>query len=239
LAIVFNLGSQLIEDTISVQFFDNNPDVNGIQIGENKTINNLALSEGNTKLLSLIDSNKTSNPLSVSLRKTYDFENPDAIGGNDKWFFDIKDANGDFRISRLGSGVQEMNLTPSGDLKIPGNFISGGTPLPQINQVHLEDSNDPACENRMSPPTLDSIGWCPNGVRNIFIIHDPMITANSVVMANLGALVLPVPNCQLQFVNPFEPPTAPGFNFSCDFGGPGPPDGIPLNYVIINPPPAP
>lgn len=57
------------------------------------------------------------------------FENPDAIGGNQKWFFDIKDGNGDFRISRLGSGVQEMNLTPNGNLKIPGNFVSGATTL--------------------------------------------------------------------------------------------------------------
>ena len=57
------------------------------------------------------------------------FENPDAVAGNDKWFFDIKDNNGNFRISRLGSGVQEMNLTPSGNLTIPGNFISGGSSL--------------------------------------------------------------------------------------------------------------
>jgi len=57
------------------------------------------------------------------------FENPDAIAGNQRWFFDVKDGNGDFRISRLGSGVQEMNLTPSGDLKINGNFIAGATTL--------------------------------------------------------------------------------------------------------------
>jgi len=57
------------------------------------------------------------------------FENPDAIAGNQKWFFDIKDGSGDFRISRLGSGVQEMNLTPSGNVTIPGNYISGGTTL--------------------------------------------------------------------------------------------------------------
>ena len=56
------------------------------------------------------------------------FENPDVTDtANQKWFFDIKDNTGDFRISRLGSGVQEMNLTPSGDLKIPGKFISGSS----------------------------------------------------------------------------------------------------------------
>jgi len=57
------------------------------------------------------------------------FENPDAVGGNQKWFFDVKDSNGDFRISRFQSGQQEFKLTPSGDLTIPGDFISGGTTL--------------------------------------------------------------------------------------------------------------
>ena len=58
------------------------------------------------------------------------FENPDVTDiANQKWFFDIKDNTGDFRISRLGSGVQELNLTPSGNIKIPGNYISGGTTL--------------------------------------------------------------------------------------------------------------
>ncbi len=108
-----------------------------------------------------------------------------------------------------------------------------------IHQVHLEDSNNTACENATGPPTLDNIGWCPNGFKNQFIIHDPMITPNSVVMANLGALTVPFQSCQVQFINPFQAPTAPGFNFRCDVSTPGPPDGRPLNYVIINPPPAP
>jgi len=91
------------------------------------------------------------------------FENPDAIGGNDKWFFDVKDGNGDFRISRFGSGVQEFILTPSGDLEIPGNFsllAQAGGKTPRIvfnnpdaiagNQAWFMDVKDGNGDLRMS-----------------------------------------------------------------------------------------
>ena len=97
-----------------------------------------------------------------------------------------------------------------------------------IHQVHLEDSNDPACETG-SPPL---IGWCPDNSRGIFIIPDSRITPASVVMAHFAELTLPIRRCQVSFINP----DLLAFNFACDLPVE---DGKPLNYVIINPPPAP
>ena len=108
-----------------------------------------------------------------------------------------------------------------------------GDPGAVIYQEHLDDSNDSACETG-SPP---AIGWCPNGSKTIFIIHDDRITPASVVMAHLGQFTVPFPHCQVRFINNTVFPAAPAFNFSCD--GLPPPNGTSLNYIIINPPPAP
>ncbi len=127
---------------------------------------------------------------------------------------------------------------PQGEPGDPGADGEDGQDGTIIHQVHLEDSNETDCENATFPPTLDNIGWCPNGSKNIFLIPDPMITPNSVVVAHLAEITLPIPHCQVRFINPNFPGT-PIFNFTCDFGTPVPPDGVPLNYVIINPPPTP
>ena len=125
---------------------------------------------------------------------------------------------------------------PQGEKGLPGEPGEDGDPGAVIYQEHLEDSNDQACENAVGPPTsLETLGWCPNSEKNIFIIHDDRITPASVVVANLGELVVPFQNCQVQFINTSIFPVAPSFNFTCA-AFPGPPDGTQLNYVIINPP---
>lgn len=117
-----------------------------------------------------------------------------------------------------------------------------------IHQVQLEDTNSAACEAAPFPmlPNPDTYGWCPNGSdipepteRRTFIIPDPMIIVGSVVIAHMGDVPgppFPFPNCVVRFINPNLTPTSGGFNFNCDAPIPS---GVPLNYVVINPPPAP
>jgi len=136
---------------------------------------------------------------------------------------------GDETITWQEEGIQG----PKGDPGDPGTVI---------HQVHLEDFANTDCEAQSGAPTTeDTLGWCPNGSKSVFIIPNSMITPNSVVTANLVVVANfgealpgppPFPNCIVRFINP----TVGAFNFRCD----GPvPDGLPFNYVIINPPPAP
>ena len=136
---------------------------------------------------------------------------------------------------------------PQGEPGDPGENGQDGT---IIHQVQLEDSNDPTCETVFFPiPAPPFPGWCPNGTspqgpdqKTHFIIPDPMITPESVVIATIGDLsTIPsatsfFPRCVVRFINPNFSSTSGAFNFHCDFPVI---DGVPLNYVIINPPPTP
>ena len=112
----------------------------------------------------------------------------------------------------------------------PSGF--GNVVVPDIHQVHLEDSDSTTCEAALfpDPDFPETFGFCPNDSRIVFIIHDPVITPDSVVMGHLGDVPRPRPlaSCKVRFINP----VIQSFNFYCD----GPvPDGLVMNYVVINP----
>ncbi len=103
-----------------------------------------------------------------------------------------------------------------------------GEPGTSINPVHLMDSNVGSCEAAQfpNPNQPGTFGWCPNGVRQSFIIPDTDITANSVVIANRGNISLA--QCQVRFVNN----NLGTFNYFCNAPLA---NGDTLNYAIINP----
>ena len=106
-----------------------------------------------------------------------------------------------------------------------------------IHQVHLEDDNVSACGSFPFPDINNpaTFGWCPNNSRGNFVIPDPMITLDSVVIANLGDVPIPgggIITCSVPFINL----TVGSFPFRCNLSIP---NGVPLNYVIINPPSTP
>jgi hypothetical protein len=117
-----------------------------------------------------------------------------------------------------------------------GKWVEVSWDSPMIDQVQLPDSNSATCEAAPFPmgPNPDTYGWCPNGTRTAFIIPDPIIIDGSVVMAHMGGVPnpAPFPNCVVRFINPNLTPTSGGFNFNCDAPIP---NGVPLNYVVINP----
>lgn len=126
---------------------------------------------------------------------------------------------------------------PQGDQGPPGEDGTDGQDGTIIHQVHLEDDNDSACGSFSFPNINDptTFGWCPNSNpllpdpttdRFAFIIQDDMITANSVVIANLGNRS--PGSCTARFTNP----VLRTFPLLCE-GPPG--DGVSLNYAIINP----
>ena len=137
---------------------------------------------------------------------------------------------------------------PPGENGQDGEDGADGQDGTVIHQVQLEDTNSAACEAAPFPmlPNPDTYGWCPNGSdipepteRRTFIIPDPMIIDGSVIIATVGDISAvpsptnPFPNCVVRFINPNLTPTSGGFNFNCDNAIL---DGVPLNYVIINPP---
>jgi hypothetical protein len=138
-----------------------------------------------------------------------------------------------FPCSFLDEQITWSEQGPQGEQGPPGENGEDGQDGTIIHQMHLEDSDNTDCETQTFPPSPgDIFGWCPNGLRNTFIIPDPMITPDSVVTAHLGEIPGVFTHCFVRFINPDVPPAAPAFNFTCDAPIP---DGVTLNYAIINP----
>lgn len=123
----------------------------------------------------------------------------------------------------------QLHITHPAQYTLEGSAGGGGQGGAGIHQVHLEDDGDSPCGSFSFPNINDSntYGWCPNGSRNAFIIQDSRITADSVVKANLGNVPGVGLTCQVRFINP----ALGTFPFVCDFQVP---NGVPLNYAIIN-----